>query len=342
MIKNKFIYIIIIPILISSIYLINIYKLYSDKDLWISKKCIDEKEEKKRMDRRSIFLSIFSVINILIYSLLVSLKVPISIILKTYTFFMDPIIGYLVSNIYLTEEALEMNKKKILNVRYFLGMISTGTFYRYLINVFIDIFISMLIMNKIQKIEIFDLEDNIIYKGIYSQLLIILVKVITYFMYVHKIQLNWVFLNTYNKYISTVLIRFVLLLSGLLFLGQTNKIIDKFIFIFAMFLFIAGSYFKLFELEAEEENKKLDKISKSKKIDKEYIISKQWKNGLINLSIILFFGICVPILYNNLENPKRTVLIISVISTLLLSLYYLYSKSSSYVKIPEKINKKCS
>ena len=330
----------IILILSSSTYILKIYRLYYNEKLWKSIKCkdknlLEDKEEEKRISKRSIYLSLFTVINLFIFSLLGSLKIPKEILLKTYTFFMDPIIGFFVSNIYLTEDALAIKEKKVLNVRYFLGMLGTGTFYRYLILVFIDIFFSMLMIDKIKRFELINnfSEDM---KPFIEYFIIVCIKVLTFFVYVQKIQINWVFTNKKNKYINTTLIRFILLIAGLLFLDNSESKFDILTFVSSLVIFISGSEFDLFSLNPNIESKKIKEKEKILKKDKSIIISDKWKNGLINLLVILVYGILIPVLFNGMEKNKKINIIIVTVIIIISIIYKLYVEASKKLEIKDE------
>ena len=132
--KNNIVFFIILPIIILVLYMLKMYHLYNDKNVWLVDDCEESEITKKRMEKRSIFLSIIGVINLLIYSIYKACKINPSIILKTYTFLLGPVISFIIHGLYYTNEGLSIVNEDIFNVKYFLGLLSTSTFYRYLID----------------------------------------------------------------------------------------------------------------------------------------------------------------------------------------------------------------
>ena len=70
----------------------------------------------------------------------------------------------------------------------------------------------MLMIDKIKRFELINnfSEDM---KPFIEYFIIVCIKVLT-FLFMFKIQINWVFTNKKNKYINTTLIRFILLIAG--------------------------------------------------------------------------------------------------------------------------------
>jgi len=346
--KKNIVYFIILPIIILILYSLKMYDLYNDKKIWLVDNCEDPKITKKRMQQRSIFLSIVGVINLIVYSIYKSCKINPSIILKTYTYLLGPVLSFLIHGLYYTNEGLTIVNEDIFNIKYFLGLLSTNTFYRYFIVVLIDMFISIPLISRMKDIIkplLIKKNDSIITSILSNnieKILIIVVKVLSHFTYLEKLRLNWIFPNknyTEKDYYPTILIVIFTLISGTIFINKTTKLIDLILFIFSLLIIILGNL-DIINLNPNEEIKNKENQSKKLNIENKYLITKNYKNGLKIFSIILFIGFVIPMFNNKLKNNKGNNLKLISILIFFIIIYFLYYNSNKKKEIP-KGKKKC-
>ena len=119
-------------------------------------------EEEDREKNRGLLVSLLSAFLInLVGSLMARKGVPDGYIVLNYGFVLSPVIGYLLDVGVATEEGLRKTKRGGLGgAMYAMGSLASPTFFRYIITVFLDMFISNPIQDVI-KLYFMDAKNSI-------------------------------------------------------------------------------------------------------------------------------------------------------------------------------------
>ena len=224
-------------ILVATVYMI--YSLIVSKDNWSTDTNVDAKKIKDRTTNRGMFVSIISAIILsIVGGVMAGIKVPENMIVINYGFILGPVIGYMLDIGIGTDEGFRRLKEdKVEWFKYIFDSLVDSKFFRYIITVLLDLFISDPIQDVLRDI-LKPIRAEMSTEGSYSNLIasnlpsIIqgLVGFITFNAYTNQTRFNWAYpsenLSNEDK-MSTFLVSLATALAGSLYIIHNKNSSDR-------------------------------------------------------------------------------------------------------------------
>ena len=224
-------------ILVATVYMI--YSLLVSKDNWSTDTNIDTKKIKDRTTNRGMFVSIISAIILsIVGGVMAGIKVPENMIVINYGFILGPVIGYMLDIGIGTDEGFRRLKEdKVEWFKYIFDSLVDSKFFRYIITVLLDLFISDPIQDVLRDI-LKPIRAEMSTGGSYSNLIasnlpsIIqgIVGFITFNAYTNQTRFNWAYpsenLSNEDK-MSTFLVSIATALAGSLYIIHNKNSSDR-------------------------------------------------------------------------------------------------------------------
>ena len=184
----------------------------------------------KREAIRGQFASVASALLLnVIGAIMLKSGVPENLVVLNYGFILGPVIGYMFDMWFGKEQGLEYTAKgEVKNVlKYVFGSIASPQFFRYIITVILDLFISDPLMTVIKKTTLGIRNSFSKKKDFYSQFLSInfasllqsIVGVVTFNAYTNQTRFNWAYPDENSKdHISKDLILLITAVASVVYL----------------------------------------------------------------------------------------------------------------------------
>ena len=142
--------ILVFPLIGLVLAIVYIRSLMSDPDgnLWTTKKCDNQEKKLSRASTRGQIVSCALMVMAIFQALIKATNPPEKLLLTTYGFLFAAVVGYIGDQLIGTDEGLSLYQHKDPNVsgpwamRFAMGSLGTGAFFRYMLTVFLDMFIS--------------------------------------------------------------------------------------------------------------------------------------------------------------------------------------------------------
>ena len=356
-------FILVFPIVGLVLAIVYIKSLLSDPDgnLWKTKKCDDQEKKLKRASTRGQIVSCSLMVMAIFQALIKATNPPEKLLLTTYGFLFASVVGYIGDQMIGTDEGMSLYQHKNKNIsghwayRYAMGTLGTGAFFRYMLTVFLDMFISgclidiMMFLTKDMVKELAEDKGGFgFYKrfvgGNFDNLMQSVVALVTFLAYTNDTRFAWAYpssTSTYADIIPTPTIKLATTIAGIVYLianvpesesktprqyggaldqpgtPLADSIGSKFIYVMVtLFLLSMGSQKTLFNIDPIEDLKDMTEKAKEQNVEMKWYVAQGWKKGLAIFSVFFIIGITVPLLMNGLKGAASgTVNVVALVIT---------------------------
>lgn len=325
-------------------------KLAANKKNFKTDKCDDPAEKSRRSADRGQLVSLSLMFMAGIQMILKSQQPSEKILLVAFGFIYAAVIGYMGDQMIGGDDGYSF-ESKAWQIRYGLGSLTTGSFFRYLLTVFLDMFISGCLIDVFQiiadpltqRVKKMKLPFGSGYRDVltnnFDNILQSIVAFATFMAYTNDTRFNWAYPpNTASKedIIPIPTIKLITTVAGIVYLvanvpgnagtanikpgsSMADTLGTKLIYVCATLgLLTMGSMgigFNLDPLKDREQLKEKVNAALPKELEGEtkwYLADKKWAYGLAFLTIINFIGIGMPLMTSSkLGKLKYPISIIS-------------------------------
>jgi hypothetical protein len=233
-------FILVFPLVGLVLAIVYIKSLLSDPDgnLWKTKKCDNQEKKLKRASTRGQIVSSSLMVLAIFQAFIKATNPPEKILLTTYGFLFASVVGYIGDQMIGTDEGMSLYQHKNKNIsgnwayRYAMGTLGTGAFFRYMLTVFLDMFVSgclidiMMFLTKDMVKELSEDQGTFgFYKrfvgGNFDNLMQSVVALITFLAYTNDTRFAWAYPSstaTYADIIPTPTIKLATTIAGIVYL----------------------------------------------------------------------------------------------------------------------------
>jgi hypothetical protein len=329
-------------------------KLASNKKNFKTDKCDDPAEKSRRAADRGQLVSMSLMFMAGIQMLLKSQNPSEKILLVAFGFIYAAVIGYMGDQMIGGDDGFSF-ESKAWQIRYGLGSLTTGSFFRYLITVFLDMFVSGCLIDVFQivadpltqRVKKMKLPFGSGYRDVltnnFDNILQSVVAFATFMAYTNDTRFNWAYPpNTASKedIIPVPTIKLITTVAGIVYLianipgnagtsslqsgsPMGDSLGTKLVYVCATLgLLTMGSMGIGFNLDPIKDREELDKqvnAALPKELEGEtkwYLADKKWAYGLAFLTVINFIGIGMPLMTSSKLGKLKYP--ISIIASLIL------------------------
>ena len=233
-------FILVFPLVGLVLAIVYIKSLLSDPDgnLWKTKKCDNQEKKLKRASTRGQIVSCSLMVLAIFQAFIKATNPPEKLLLTTYGFLFASVVGYIGDQMIGTDEGMSLYQHKNKNIsgnwayRYAMGTLGTGAFFRYMLTVFLDMFVSgclidiMMFLSKDMVKELSNDQGAFgFYKrfvgGNFDNLMQSSVALITFLAYTNDTRFAWAYPSstaTYADIIPTPTIKLATTIAGIVYL----------------------------------------------------------------------------------------------------------------------------